>query len=560
MSKITKNWKIKPVNTELYHQFLQRGIPRQTAYLLAIKNIKHPQKFLTPMQQKEFDPMLFKDMAKVVARINQAAVNHERVLVYGDYDTDGVTSSALMNAMLDSLGIDHDCFLPTRADGYGPQMSTYQPLVEHAEKEGRPYTLWITVDNGIQGKDEIEYLKQHYIDCIVTDHHLVKEEKIPDAYAIIHPAMPDSGYPEAILSGAGVAYKVFEAVNYPASQNYIDLAAIGIVGDVMDLTSENRIIVKHGLAKLQQGNGNLGITSLIQANPYADLSTLTSTDLSFNVVPALNACGRLKTPMLAYQLVTADNQAEAQDLAKKLLDVNNQRKEISSNYSQMALTQVDPTNKCNIIRFPYGTLAGIAGLIANQVMSATGKPTIVLVDHEDGINASGSARSLEGLDLENILEELKPNLVDFVAGHAQACAVKVKLENLPYLQTALNERCHEVKPAPLQIDCQVIPSQLAQFEKAAEQLEPFGKGNPEFEVLTQLKVGTFRHLGADGSTIKMTDARYPETEFMGFKDFKNVDFQPGDIVNVVGKVHLHIWKEHVNVQFIIDDFEVVNHA
>ena len=120
MSKITKNWKIKPVNTELYHQFLQRGIPRQTAYLLAIKNIKHPQKFLTPMQQKEFDPMLFKDMAKVVVRINQAAINHERVLVYGDYDTDGVTSSALMNAMLDSLGIDHDCFLPTRADGYGP--------------------------------------------------------------------------------------------------------------------------------------------------------------------------------------------------------------------------------------------------------------------------------------------------------------------------------------------------------------------------------------------------------------------------------------------------------
>lgn len=551
---------MKPVNTDLYHQYLQQGIPTQTAYLLAVKEVKNPQTFLTPLQQKEYNPLMFKDMQKVVDRIHQAATRHERVLVYGDYDTDGVTSSALMDAMLTSLNIEHDCFLPTRDDGYGPQMSTYHQLVEHAEKENHPYTLWITVDNGIQGKDEIEYLKQHHIDCIVTDHHLVKKDKIPNAYAIIHPAMPDSGYPEAILSGAGVAYKVFEAVNYQLSQAYVDLAAIGIVGDVMDLTSENRIIVKHGLMKLRQGHGNLGITSLINANPYADLSTLTSTDLAFNVVPALNACGRLKTPMLAYQLVTAKQSQIADNLAKKLLDVNDQRKTISNNYSEMALSQVDPANKCNIIRFPYGTISGIAGLIANQVMSATGKPTIVLVDHDDGVYASGSARSLEGLDLENILEKLKPNIVDFVAGHAQACAVKVKLENLPYLQTALNEQCHEVKPAPLQIDCQVSPAKLADFEKTAEQLEPFGKGNPEFEVLTQVHVGSFRHLGADGSTIKMSDQRYPETEFMGFKDFKNVDFNQGDLINVVGKVHLHVWREHVNVQFIIDDYEVLSHA
>lgn len=543
MIKLVKHWQIKKFDENLYQQYCQAGFNNNLAYLLTLRKIQNPQSFLTPLQQPLYDPMLFNDMPKVIQRLQKAQQNHEKVLIYGDYDVDGVTSTTLMINLLSSLNIDYDYYIPKRnQDGYGPNLERYQKLLKQA-----PYSLFITVDNGITGVKEIAYLNSKHVDCIVIDHHTFGDT-LPKAYAIIHPGIPGSHYPEKILSGAGVCFKVMQAVNFNLSQNFYDIAALGILADCMDLIGENRLIVSRGLKQMQNSQ-NLGIQALLNAfriNPMM----VTETDIGFSLAPALNAAGRLEDAQMDVDLLTTNDPVEAKDLAYQLLYLNSKRKDETKNVSKQAMQLVKHDDFANVIVLK-DIQKGLVGLIANKIMTQTGKPTIVLVEHDNHL--SGSGRSCNGFDLAKVLRPLSGTILDTFGGHAFACGLSLKKENLSMLRKILNDACQNLKPQPLAIDCKVSVDQLANFEQASQLFAPFGNLNPKFEILTKITVDSVTHLG-NGDSIKIKAQGQPNLDFMGFNDFKDVDFKPGTILYLVGNVQLHYFRQQINLQFIIDDF------
>lgn len=539
-----KNWKIKSIDPTEYQSLIDQQINPQQAFLMSLRHIKNPQKFFDPLNQKLYDPYLFNDMPKVYQRLKQAYDQHEKVLIYGDYDVDGVTSTSIMINLLKNLGINYDYYIPKRnIDGYGPNLQRYQQLLaEHH------YDLFITVDNGITGIKEIEYLNQQHVDTIIIDHHTFGDQ-LPNAYAIIHPSIPGSNYPEAVLSGAGVCFKVMQAITPELSQHFYDLAALGIVADCMDIIGENRIIVARGLQQMQQKN-NLGISTLIRENKLP-MDHLTTTDIGFSIAPALNAAGRLKDAKRDVELLTTNDYQQAYEIAKELIEDNKERKSITKELSEQARNQINPKNHANIIVL-QDVQKGLVGLIANQIMNITGKPTLALVQHNDEL--SGSARSCNGFDLTKTLRPLVGTVLESFGGHALACGLSLKQVNLPLLQQILNDACVDLKPQPLIIDCQVDAQNLAQFEHASELFEPFGNANQKFEILTKITVDQCTHIGKDNSSLKIKAKNIPNVEFIGFSDFSTIDFDPNETIYLVGTVSLHYWKDQISLQFIIDDF------
>lgn len=541
---MVKHWQIKPFDEDVYQAYCNAGFNKNLAYLLTLRKIKNPQSFLTPLQQPLYDPMLFNDMPKLINRLKQAQQKHEKILIYGDYDVDGITSTVIMINLLKSLDLDFDYYIPKREqDGYGPNLKTYQKLLKQA-----PYSLFITVDNGITGIDEIDYLNQQNIDCIVIDHHTFGNQ-LPNAYAIIHPGIPGSNYPESILSGAGVCFKVMQAVNLKLSQNFYEIAALGIIADCMDLVGENRLIVSRGLIQMHNSQ-NIGLQALFHAyriNP----TTVTETDIGFSIAPALNAAGRLEDAQLGVDLLTSDDRAEAEELAYYLQLLNAKRKRETKDLSIQAMQKIKRNDRVNVIVL-NDVQKGLVGLIANQVMTKTNKPTIVLVAHDNQL--SGSGRSCNGFDLAKVLRPLSGKILDSFGGHAFACGLSLKKDNLTMLKKVLNDACQNVQVQPLKIDCKVSVDQLINFEQVSRMFAPFGNLNDKFKILTKITVAQCEHIGNDQSSIKIKAQNQPNIEFIGFNDFKNVDFQAGTTVYLVGTVQLHYFKQQVSLQFVIDDF------
>lgn len=538
-------WKLRHQDANLYQNLTnQQHVAPDLAYLLSLRHIKDANTFLTPLDQPLYDPFLFNDMPKVVQRLQQAYQNHEHVLIYGDYDVDGVTSTSIMIGLLKSCQIDYDYYIPKRnLDGYGPNLKRYKQLIHDNH-----YDLFITVDNGITGVEEIEYLKQHHIDTIVIDHHTFGST-LPDAYAIIHPGIPGSNYPESILSGAGVCFKVMQAVNPKLSKSFYDLAALGIIADCMLLEGENRRIVARGIEQMKLGN-NLGLTTLCRVADLP-LEHLTTTDVGFTIAPCLNSAGRLKDADIDVQLLTSTDYHQAYGIAEELIDDNAQRKDITKTVAQQAQAKIDPNNNANVITLD-DVQKGLAGLIANRVMSQTGKPTIILTKHDHELD--GSARSCNGFDLTKTLRPLTGTVLNSFGGHAYACGLSLNDNQLDHLQDILNQACANLKPTPTYIDLQLPEDQLAHFEETSRSLEPFGKANERFRIMTKITVDECRHMGKDQSSLRITSVDHPNYQYMAFSDYHDVDFKPGTELYIVGTIQQHYWRGNPSLQFIIDDY------
>lgn len=296
--KIAKKHKLDELTSRVLYQ---RGIHAEAEI----------EQFLKPSLENLHDPFLLHDMEKATGRILSAIEQGENILIYGDYDADGMTASSVMKSALDELGAEAQVYLPNRfTDGYGPNLDVYQYYIKNEN-----INLIITVDNGVAGLEAITWAQENGVDVIVTDHHSIPDQ-LPPAYAIVHPEHPDSQYPFKYLAGVGVAFKVACALLEYAPSEMLDLVAIGTIADMVSLTDENRILVAHGLKVLAQTE-RAGLQELMK---YAgvDFDKITEETVGFQIAPRLNALGRLDDPNPAIELLTGWDEDEAHEIAKMI--------------------------------------------------------------------------------------------------------------------------------------------------------------------------------------------------------------------------------------------------
>ncbi|TVV27292.1 single-stranded-DNA-specific exonuclease RecJ [Weissella cibaria] len=431
--------------------------------------------FLRPGIEGLYDPFLLPDMDVAITRIMTAIDNGEKIVVYGDYDVDGITSTAIMTWALELMGADVSYYVPNRfKDGYGPNLAQYQRLA------GEGMQLLITVDNGVSGRDEVAWLMNNGVDVIVTDHHEMPAE-LPEAVAVVHPRHPEGAYPFGGLSGAGVAFKVASALLEEPADEVMDLAALGAVADVMELVDENRAIVAMGLANLKE-DPRPGLAALLQTagTNQADIDSMT---IGFTIGPRLNALGRLADATDGVRLLLADDPEEASALAGQIETLNRERQELVATISDEALAQAQTLTADPVLVIAgQGWHEGVLGIVASKVVEATGKPAIVLND-EDG-QMKGSGRSVPAFDLFAGLDGHRDLLTAF-GGHASAAGMTIPTANLQAVRDVLRTEADaqglaEAGLPEIRIAAEVTAKEFnAQNYEQLQVLAPFGEGNPE---------------------------------------------------------------------------------
>ena len=458
------------------------GAPLLLARILTARGICDPAGALAFLQEDAplGDPFALRDMDKAVQRIQRAVDEEEPIVIFGDYDVDGVTATALLYSHLRGMGANVRCKLPSREeDGYGLTV----PVVEALAEKG--FKLLITVDNGITSVAEAARAAELGLDLVVTDHHLPLET-LPAAAAVVDPARPDDESPFKALSGAGVAFKLCAALDGCVPEDLLDfagdLAAIGTVADVMPLVGENRTIVRHGLAALQNSE-RPGLLALLEACGLSE-KPVTAENISFALAPRINAAGRMDSAVTALQLLLCEDFEKAEQLTERLLAANTARQEAEQQIMAEAEAQLaaDPARQDDpvILVWGEGFHPGVIGIVASRLVERYGRPAMVIsVQNGEG---KGSGRSVPGFNLHSAIAACAPLLVRF-GGHAQAAGLSVEEKNIPALQKALNEfavREYPVPEAPpLELDVEVRLDQLTVGDvQGLGYLAPCGNGNP----------------------------------------------------------------------------------
>lgn len=426
------------------------------------------------------DPYLMKDMDKAVERIHQAVENGEKIVIYGDYDVDGVCATATLFTCLENMGANVFYKLPNREkDGYGLNSGILQSL------KNKGVDLVVTVDNGIAALAEVEFANSIGLDIIVTDHHLPKGE-IPNALAVVDPLRKDDESPCKTLCGAGVAFKLVCALEDADPMEmldyYGDFVAVGTVADLMLLEGENRTIVKAGLNLLNEGIRQ-GFNSLIEVCGLQG-KEITSESIAYAIGPRINAAGRMADPTIALELLLSEDEDEALVLAQQLETENHKRQDIQNkmaeDITQEILSDPDLVKDRVIVVWGKNYHPGVVGIVASRLVERYAKPAIVLT--HDGEEYKGSGRSVPGFNLHRALEETKDLLVRF-GGHELAAGLTIEEENLENFRRAINDVAKNVsgleKTESLKVDCEVSTDEIS-VESVAQlsTLAPFGNGNP----------------------------------------------------------------------------------
>ncbi|WP_342990724.1 single-stranded-DNA-specific exonuclease RecJ [Streptococcus anginosus] len=455
--------------------------------------------FLEPSLDQLHDPYELHDMDKAVTRIRQAIENYEQILIYGDYDADGMTSASIVKEALEQLGAECQVYLPNRfTDGYGPNASVYKYFIEN-----QGISLIVTVDNGVAGHEAIELAQSMGVDIIVTDHHSIPEG-LPDAYAIVHPEHPEAEYPFKHLAGCGVAFKLATALLEEVQVELLDLVAIGTIADMVSLTDENRILVKYGLSVLKNTQ-RIGLQELFKIAGIQE-NEVDEETVGFQIAPRLNALGRLDDPNPAIELLTGFDEEEARDIALMINQKNEERKEIVQKIYDEAKTMVDPDNPVQVLA-SEGWNPGVLGIVAGRLLEELHQPVIVLNIEND--LAKGSARSIEAVD---IFEALDPHRDLFVAfgGHAGAAGMTLEASKLEALSQVLvayieDNQVDLSTKNELFLDEELsLPDLTLETLKNFEKLAPFGMDNkkPIF-YLKDFKVENSRTMGAGNTHLKL---------------------------------------------------------
>ena len=512
--------------------------------------------FLDPDARGLYDPNFMHDMELGVDRIQQAIMNGEKIVIYGDYDVDGITSTALMYETLEELGAEVEYYIPDRfKDGYGPNVEAYKRLID----EG--VSLIVTVDNGVAGHEAIDYANQHGVDVVITDHHELPET-LPDAYAIIHPRHPEGDYPFGELSGVGVAFKVAAALLEELPQDVLDLVALGTVADLVSLTGENRILVKYGLQLLQQ-TMRPGLQSLYKVAGI-EVPTITEETIGFSLAPRLNALGRMENGSLGVELLTTLDEERAEELAKTTNQLNIKRQEEVNKIVEEAVAQLANKSENHLVNVVAGNNwhEGVVGIVASRLVDMTGKPSLVLsIDEKTGI-AKGSGRSIEAFQMFDALDSHRDILMKF-GGHHMACGLSLDKEKLSDLQQVVDEEGkkqgieHATKPV-----VKVIPVNLddvnLDLEAQLEVLAPFGTDNhrPVFE-FKDYEVNAVQAIGQQKNHLKLqlqsNNSQVDALDFgIGSKKISEIERNKNSVC-LIGTLGKNIWQSRVNLQIMIED-------
>ena len=487
-------WQLKNADTAGESALLAAGYGPLLARVLACRGIAQPQAAAALLEEEPplSDPFLLKDMDKAVARIQQAIENGETIVIFGDYDVDGVSATAILYECLTNLGAQVRCKLPTReGGGYGLNRETLQKLAD------KGYKLIVTVDNGISAIEEADLAAELGIELVITDHHLPAQQ-LPKAVAVVDPKREDDTSPFKDLCGAGVAFKLcaaLEGCEDPAEllEPFGELAALGTIADVMPLVGENRTLVKAGLRQLQQTD-RPGFGALLEEVGLAG-KPITAENISYAIAPRINAAGRMDNAVTALQLVLCEDPDRAEELAHKLNEINAHRQETEQQIFKAAeeLLEQQPERLDDRIMLLWGRdwHPGVIGIVASRLVERTGRPVIVVTIDEHG-EGKGSGRSVQGFNLHACIGSCADLLVRY-GGHAMAAGLSVREENLPQLRRRLNEwaarECPVLHTPPLTCDVTIHLDRITvESVRHLDQLAPYGAENPTPVFLLQSAV------------------------------------------------------------------------
>lgn len=482
---ILRKWEVRPLDKERAAAFAQTyGVPFFLAMLMNIRGLDdaaHLREFLGEGEPLS-DPFLLKDMDKAAARITRAVDNMEKITVYGDYDADGVTSTAMLYSYLETRGADVIFYIPQReGEGYGMNIGA----VEYLKEQG--VSLIVTVDNGISSVQEVARANELGIDVVVTDHHR-PQEILPDAVAVVDAYRPDDTSPYKHFSGVGIAFKLLMALEDGAGdvedllEAYSDLAAIGTIGDIVPLTGENRTLIRAGLERLSQSD-RPGVQALLENAGIAG-KALTSTNVAFTLVPRINATGRMGAPERAVRLLISGYEEEAEVLSEEICADNEERRRVEAEIAEAAFADIEAKGYMKdrvVVVDGENWHHGVIGIVASRVTERCGKPCMIISRGET--EAKGSGRSIEGFSLFEAICACGDLLLKF-GGHPMAAGITLKPENIEAFRKRINQYAAEHFPQmPTQtvtLDCKLNPAALSvSMAQSLTQLEPFGNGNPQ---------------------------------------------------------------------------------
>jgi single-stranded-DNA-specific exonuclease len=558
-----KIWKINPPNKQQSFKLSsEMGISPILAQVLINRGIidaRQAHQYLSCDMKDLHDPFLLKGMDKAVAILKNALIKKKKIVVWGDYDVDGLTSCAVLYYCLKSLKADISCYVPHRVDeGYGLNKQACSDLKKQKTD------IIITVDCGISAFAEIEYLNELGIEAIITDHHRPVGKKVPDAAAVINPLQPGCKYPYKSLAGVGIAYKLASAL-MPADRDiteHLDLVALGTISDVAPLTGENRILVKHGLEKLSNTK-KPGLNALKNIASIANRK-MEAYHVGFMLGPRINATGRMGSAQKALDLLLAGHHNKAMVLAKALDDENRQRQKEESKTLRQALSMIDAEISFkeykSVVLHNDAWHPGVIGIVASRIAERFYRPTILISTKED--MGKGSGRSIRNFHLFDSLAKCDHLLEDF-GGHEKAAGLSILKHNLEDFKRSFHKITSSILTEEdlvpvIDIDMQIELNQLS--EKLINDLEncaPFGMGNtrPVFSSVNLNLKGKPRQMRSNGFKMWVTDGQVTCEAIAG--RFDQVDVSNiTDGFSIVYSPSINDWQGINTIQLKLKDIKL----
>ena len=556
---MNKKWECYEVDEKKVKELVEKyNLSNILAKILVNKGITKKEQielYINPTRKDFHEPFLMPDMELAVNRILKAIREKQKIIIYGDYDADGITSTIVLKSYLEERGLEVSSYIPNRLDeGYGLNKEAIQKIYDNG------YKLMITVDCGISGIDEIEFANSLGVETIITDHH-EPGEILPNAVAVIDAKRKDSKYPFNQLAGVGVVFKLIQAISIKLGieekeyLKYLDIICIGTISDIVPLIDENRVIAKLGLKLIAQTK-NIGLKVLLNLIGF---KTIDSNAISFGVAPRINACGRMGNEQVALALFLSKDYEEAKILATKLNEYNIERQTIEKKIFDEAVEEIEKNEKernCVIVG-KEGWHHGIIGIVASKVTDMYFKPSILVCF--EGENGRGSGRSITGFDLHEALTKCGKYLEKF-GGHSMAVGVTIKraeFENFKNMLEEYSKACEIDKIVPvINIDSEVSLKDInIESIKSLKTLEPYGEANkmPLF-LLKNLKINSIRSL-SDGKHLKLTlkDDNYMINAIgfnMGELTHK---YLIDDKIDVVGNLEINSYNGMESIQILLKD-------
>ena len=545
---------------------LNKGI-KEILHKRGIVSPEDLEEFLSEKPQKTYDPFLLHNMEEGVDLILSAVDEGKRICIYGDYDTDGVTSVTLLLDVLKNIGAEVTYYIPSRFDeGYGLNENALTKIKEMG------IDLVITVDCGCTSVREVKHAKSIGLEILITDHHTMKDE-IPDCL-IINPRHPECKYPFKYLAGVGVAFKLCQALvetlGLPKDiiNRNLDMVGIGTVGDIVPLVDENRTLTKYGLRTIRITDRK-GLKSLIE-NTGLVQNEVNSGRISFVIAPHINAAGRMKEATLAARLMQAVDNQKVDELTEKLIECNKERKSVQETLVKECEEIIKrdglSSNKYMLLELAEAH-EGVIGIVAGKIKEEYTVPTMVVTEIGDGLY-KGTGRSPDGIDLFAMLNK-KGDLFERFGGHAAACGFTISGENLPLLHAHLKEETDRLfqensrlfdgrKEPEIILDSDMVSHE---FVKELAYLEPFGKDNPVPVVGVKLNSIRYSRMGNEGQFIKVMG------KLEDGRELQCVDFNKADetekvareavakncSILAVGALEENIWNDRVQLRLKIDN-------